>query len=358
VATSFFYSANIRYNQYLKMNTSMNELMQQIQKAVELRLGRIPLEPEGALRFFNGFIESDIDLVIDRYAKTLVIFNQVDHPENLTEALEEIQKYLLSMLPNIECILVKARRSPDPDARRGLITFGIDPSGCIQENGIHYALDLRLNQDASFYLDTRNLRSWLKDRAAGWYVLNCFAYTSSLGVAALAGGAARVSQLDLSRRFLSVAKRSYHLNGFPVVEKDFLVGDFFRLTSRLRRAGAKFDCVILDAPFFTSGTGATIHTQQDTSRLVNKVRPLVRDGGFLVAINNALFLSGQEYLAAIEELGQDGCLEISEILSVPEDVTGFPQTIFRRPPSDPTPFNHPTKIAILRVKNKNRDVPV
>jgi 23S rRNA (cytosine1962-C5)-methyltransferase len=49
---------------------------------------------------------------------------------------------------------------------------------------------------------------------------------------------------------------------------------------------------------------------------------------------------------------------LEEIIPVPEDVTGFPQTIFRRPPSDPTPFNHPTKIAILRVKNKNRDVPV
>jgi 23S rRNA (cytosine1962-C5)-methyltransferase len=332
----------------------MNELMQQIQKAVELRLGLKPLEPEGALRLFNGFIESEIDLVIDRYAKTLVFFNHADPPESLAGALEDIQKYLLSVLPDIECILVKTRRLPNPDDQRGLVTFGKNPAGCIKENGIHYALDLRLNQDASFYLDTRNLRSWLKDHGAGWQVLNCFAYTGSLGAAAIAGGASRVAQLDLSGRFLSVAKRTYQLNGYPIAEKDFLAGDFFRLTSHLRRAGEKFDCVILDAPFFSSGTGAAIHTQQDTSRLINKVRPLVKNGGFLVAINNALFLSGQEYLAAIEELGQDGCLEISEILSVPEDVTGFPQTHIRRPPSDPTPFNHPTKIAILRVKNKNR----
>ncbi len=340
------------------MNTGLNELMQQIQKAVELRLGLIPLEPEGALRLFNGFIESDIDLVIDWYAKTLVIFNQVDPPESLAGALEEVQNYLLNMLPDIECILIKTRRSPDPDARRGLITFGKYPAGCIQENGIKYALDLRLNQDASFYLDTRNLRSWLKDHAAGWCVLNCFAYTGSLGAAALAGGAARVTQLDLSRRFLSVARKTYHLNRFPVAEKDFLVGDFFRLTSHLRRGGDQFDCVILDAPFFSSGTGATIHTQQDTSRLVNKVRPLVKDGGFLVTINNAIFLSGRDYLGSLQNLARDGCLDLEEIIPVPEDVTGFLHTVFRRPPADPTPFNHPTKIAILRVKIKNRDVPV
>ncbi len=340
------------------MNTGMNELMQPIQKAVELRLGLIPLEPEGALRLFNGFIESYFDLVIDRYARTLVIFNLAAPPESLAGALEEIQKYLLNMLPDIECVLVKTRRASDPDERRGLITYGSNPADCILENGIKYALDLRLNQDASFYLDPRVVRSWLKDRAAGWHVLNCFAYTGSLGSAALAGGAARVAQLDLSRRFLSVTKRTYHLNGFPVSEKDFMIGDFFRLTSHLRRTGEKFDCVILDAPFFSTGTGAAIHTQQDTTRLVNKVRPLVKDGGFLVSINNALFLSGMDYLGSLQSLTRDGCLDLVETIPVPEDVTGYPQTIGRTPPADPTPFNHPTKIAILRVKNKNRDVPV
>ena len=50
---------------------------------------------------------------------------------------------------------------------------------------------------------------------AGKTVLNTFAYTGSLGVAARAGGAARVVHLDLSRAFLNVAKDSYARNGFP-----------------------------------------------------------------------------------------------------------------------------------------------
>ena len=135
------------------------------------------------------------------------------------------------------------------------------------------------------------------------------------------------------------------------------MGDFFRLTSKLRRGTEKFDCVILDAPFFSSGTGSTIHTQQDTARLVNKVRPLVKDGGCLVTINNSLFLSGRDYLDSMENLGRDGCLDVEEIIPVPEDITGLPQTIVRDPPVSPAPFNHPTKIAILRVKNKNRVAP-
>jgi 23S rRNA (cytosine1962-C5)-methyltransferase len=326
--------------------------------ALECRQELLHAEPDGALRLLNGFYEAQEDLVIDRFSSTIVIFNHGYPPENQWDSIREIQAALLKNLPGISCILVKTRRSTDTSERQGRVTFGDHPAELIVENGVRYSLDLLLNQDASFYIDTRNLRTWLKDRAAGWHVLNCFAYTGSLGVAALAGGAARVNQLDLSNKFLSVAKKSYRMNGFPVAECDFLVGDFFRLASKLRRGTEKFDCVVLDAPFFSSGARSTIITQQDTARLINKVRPLVREGGCLVTINNSLFLSGRDYLDSLDNLGRDGCLEVEEIIPVPEDITGMPQTIVRESPVNPAPFNHPTKIAILRVKNKNRVAPV
>jgi 23S rRNA (cytosine1962-C5)-methyltransferase len=65
-----------------------------------------------------------------------------------------------------------------------------------------------------------------------------------------------------------------------------------------------------------------------------------------------LFISGQAYLAALESLCADGYLAIHELVPVPLDVTGYPQTISRSPPADPAPFNYPTKIAILKVQRK------
>ncbi len=62
------------------MNLNHNELLNAIQAAVELRLRRFPLEPNGALRLFNGFYESNTDLVVDLYARTLVISNHEDPP--------------------------------------------------------------------------------------------------------------------------------------------------------------------------------------------------------------------------------------------------------------------------------------
>jgi 23S rRNA (cytosine1962-C5)-methyltransferase len=78
----------------------------------------------------------------------------------------------------------------------------------------------------------------------------------------------------------------------------------------------------------------------------------VRDGGYLIAINNALFLSGAQYMAELERLCQDGYLAVEALIPAPQDITGYPGTLVSLPPSNPAPFNHPTKIAVLRVKRK------
>ncbi len=183
-------------------------------------------------------------------------------------------------------------------------------------------------------------------------VLNTFAYTGSLGVAALAGGAARVVQMDLNRPFLNLAKTSYTLNGFPIHKEDFLVGDFWSQVSRLKRAGESFDCVFLDPPFFSTTSKGRLDLNTDSARLINKVRPLVKDGGWLVSINNALYVSGKEYLQTLEGLCADGYLKIAELIPVPEDCTGYPATRRGTPVTDPSPFNHSTKIAVLEVRRK------
>jgi 23S rRNA (cytosine1962-C5)-methyltransferase len=43
-------------------------------------------------------------------------------------------------------------------------------------------------------------------------------------------------------------------------------------------------------------------------------------------------------------------LKIKELISVPQDFTGYPETHVGNPITDPAPFNHSTKIAILEVK--------
>ncbi len=312
---------------------------------------------ETAFRLFNGFLEGCPDLVADVYARTLVLSMHAEDGQQARALARRAAEYLLKRLPWLDTVVVKSRNTGSDRERRGVLAHGKSPSQKILENGVWYAVDLMLNLDASLYLDTRILRTWAREHLAGKRVLNTFAYTGSFGVAALAGGARQVIQMDLNRRFLDLARDSCVLNGFPFRQQDFIAGDFWPQVSSLKRAGELFDCVFVDPPFFSQTEHGTIDLVSQGQRVINKARPLVGHGGTLVAINNALFLSGADYLRQLEDLCADGYLSIDELIPVPADFTGFSATRSGQPPVDPAPFNHSTKIAVLKVRRKDGRVP-
>jgi len=329
------------------MIESLTSLLEQ---ALAARLGLFDETHRNAFRLFNGFSEGCPELVLDLYGTTAVLHDYSEEPDRTRPELQEVKTFLQDRLPWLRAAVLKVRNGGEEE-KRGALLFGGPLDDRIREHGVWYALDLTMNRDASLYLDTRELRRWAIHNLQGRTVLNTFAYTGSLGVAAWAGRAARVVQLDLNRRFLNLAKTSYTLNGFPIRKADFLVGDFFVQVGRLKRAGACFDCVILDPPFFSSTPGGTVDLAE-SARLVNKVRPLVRDGGRLVAINNALYVSGKAYMDSLETLCADGYLKIAELIPVPQDFIGYPRAGSKATVTDPAPFNHSTKIAVLDVRRK------
>jgi 23S rRNA (cytosine1962-C5)-methyltransferase len=309
---------------------------------------------EGAFRLFNGFSEGDPTLVIDVYGRTFLIHDYAEQPEYNRELITEIVRVLQNRLDWLRAGVLKMRNSKSLEERRGQLIFGNRPDNRIKEHEIWYSINLMLNRDASLYLDTRTLRKWLLDHSAGKSVLNAFAYTGSFGVAAMAGGASRVVQLDRTREFLNLAKDSYGMNHLPIRKTDFIAADFFSQVSKFKRTGELFDCVLLDPPYFSTGPRGTVDQEQESTRLINKVRPLVRDGGTLIAINNALFVSGQQYLQGLESLCQDGYLKIREFIPVPYDFIGYSDVQPVQPITDPAPFNHSTKIVVLEARRKDK----
>jgi 23S rRNA (cytosine1962-C5)-methyltransferase len=330
-------------------------LSERLRIALDAREGSFDARHLTALRLFNGFLEGCAEIVVDLYGSSAVIHDNADATESVSALVGETSEVLRARLPWLRAIVVKPRKAADPDARRGHLLYGelSDVDRRIREHDVWYAVELLSGHDASLYLDTRNLRAWAIERLGGKSVLNTFAYTGSLGVAALAGGARRVVHMDLNRQFLNVAKSSYVLNGFPIVKADFIGGDFWTGTNALKRKGELFDCVFVDPPFFSATGKGTVDLVSQSHRVINKVRPLVADGGWLVAINNALFVSGAEYLALLERLCEDGYLSVESLVEVPVDFTGYPESRTGTEPTDPAPFNHSTKIAILRVRRKD-----
>ena len=322
-------------------------LEQLLDAALKRRQNLLQSDPahRGAWRLFNGFTEGAADLAIDLMGRTAVV---QDYGKT---ALDEvfIRDFLLENLSFLQAILLKRRNSSFDAERNGTLIYGEKTDTFIEEHKVRYAVDLTMNHDNAFYSDTRNLRQYLLENMQGKSVLNTFAYTGSLGIAAAAGGAASVLQTDLSDRFLQTAYRSASLNGLTFTRKNFKFGDFFPVIAALRKIRAKFDCVIVDPPFFSRTAKGVIDQANNPLGVINKVRPLVASGGILIAVNNSLYLSGKDFQTNLESICDNNYLALEKFIPIPDDFCfkldgcSFPY------PADPAPFNHPTKIAILRV---------
>jgi 23S rRNA (cytosine1962-C5)-methyltransferase len=192
-----------------------------LEQALASRITLFEAPHESAFRLFNGFSEGYPDLAVDVYGRTFVIHNYADDPTNIQNQnlIQDIVKYLRTSLSWLRAGILKTRNSVIQEEKKGILVFGDKPDTKIKEHGVRYAIDLTMNRDASFYLDTCHLRKWLIENMPGKSVLNTFAYTGSLGVAAMAGGASLVAQTDRNGQFLNLAKDSYSLNGFPIHKK-------------------------------------------------------------------------------------------------------------------------------------------
>lgn len=297
-----------------------------------------------AYRLFNGFCEGAPGFSIDRYGSTAVILWTDKRNSPDPSVMAEIRDICLETVPGIDSVLFKNRYSADEAEKKGILLSGDHPARTIREWGVSYSVDLRLNKDCGFYLDSSLLRKWLLENAAGKRVLNTFAYTGSLGDAASAGGALSVTQTDLNPNYLSTRHS----------DQEYIIGDFFHTASALRRSGRLFDLIILDPPFFAgAGRSAKVDLANNAVSLINKIRPLAAHHGKIIAVNNALFLSGRDFLRQIESICGE-CLSVSEIIPVPDSFYGFEPIDGKTLPADPAPFLHPTKIIVLDVLRKDK----
>ncbi|MBL8678111.1 MAG: class I SAM-dependent methyltransferase [Myxococcales bacterium] len=309
-------------------------------------------------RAFNGFVEGDPSLVLEVFGRCLVIHDHSDLPDGDAVKARAASDEVRARWRWIDTVVWKARRAEEPALRNGRLLRGERATlpAEVREDGVCFAVDLLLNRDASLYCDTASLRAWLRRESAGRSVLNAFAYTGALGVAARAGGASRVVQADRSAKFLALAKRSFALNGWGEIDRrDLVVDDLFRVIGRMKSQSLLFDTIVVDPPFFSQSSAGTVDLVAEPLRMLDKVQPLAAHGGAIVLVNNALFLSGAQWMDALRARCEKGYLSIRTAIDV--DAWSLGRVVDRGQksawPSDPAPFVHPTKIVVLDVRRKD-----
>jgi 23S rRNA (cytosine1962-C5)-methyltransferase len=152
----------------------------------------------------------------------------------------------------------------------------------IDEDGLRYQLDLGRKQNNGLFLDMRYGRRWVREQAAGQRVLNLFAYTCGFSVAAIAGGAAQVVNLDMARAALARGRDNHRLNGHDLARVEFLGHELFRSWGKVRRYGP-YDLVIIDPPSFQKGSFALT---SDYQKILRRLPELLAPGGTVLACVN------------------------------------------------------------------------
>lgn len=178
----------------------------------------------------------------------------------------------------------------------------------VMENGVLLRVGLGRGLPTGLYLDLRNGRRVLQKEAKGLRVLNTFAYTCGVQVAAAVGGAVRTLSIDAAQPALDEGRRSLSANGFSDSSLHAqLRGDVLAVLPRLARRGERFDWVVLDPPSYAKVKDRRFSVLHDYPELVALAAQVLAPGGRLLACANHLELDHKKLERMVRAgLGQVG----------------------------------------------------
>lgn len=161
----------------------------------------------------------------------------------------------------------------------------------ISESGLHYTVDLGRKQNCGLFLDMRYGRDWVRAQAQSKRVLNLFAYTCGFSVAAIAGGAEHVVNLDMSRAALTRGRENHRLNQHDLRKVSFLDHELFKSWGKVKKSGP-YDLIISDPPSFQRGS---FQLDKDYQKVLRRMPELLVPGGQVLACMNEPSL-GSDFL--------------------------------------------------------------
>lgn len=149
------------------------------------------------------------------------------------------------------------------------------------ENDVPYEVHLRGAVNVGLFTDMRDHRAGLRRFVRGRRVLNTFAYTGALSVAAARAGAAAVTSVDLAAGPLAWARENFRLSGLDPEAAPYRweVSDVFRFLDGERERGARHDVIILDPPAVSGARAAWWSQKRDYPELIAAAIALLPDEG-------------------------------------------------------------------------------
>ena len=287
--------------------------------AVDYRRSVLSDEDFRCCRLIFGEADRFPGLTVDRFENVLVT-------ETLSLGMERVKGLLFPALVDIlgECgaeITAVYERNESPlrgkegmESGKGFFSGTGDGHVEICENGIFYDVDYINGQKTGFFLDQKFNRRAIREIARGRTVLDCFTHTGAFGLNAAAGGARRVTSVDVSADALAQAGRNAARNGLTG-RIDYLCADVFDLLTDLSARGGKsdYDFIILDPPAFTK-SGATVKNAFRGYKEINlKAMKLLPRGGYLATCSCSHFMTDELFREMLRQAASDAAVELRQV---------------------------------------------
>ncbi|MCR4337316.1 MAG: class I SAM-dependent methyltransferase [Candidatus Omnitrophica bacterium] len=239
-----------------------------------------------AMRLVNSSGDGLEGLIIERFNKHFVIYILEErwhsHKKTISDTLTEHFE--------VEYLVCKDRTVSGTRSASRIELEVIKGEGhsqtIVEENGLRFHVDLNDHLNQGLFLDMRKNRKLLASYASDRAVLNCFAYTCSFGVYCRKFGASRVTNVDISAKFLQKGKENYRLNHLHEGRSEFVRDHAVRYLERVAKRNNLFDIIILDPPSFSRFEGAVFSVKKDMPLLIEKAfRALTPEGLLFVSTN-------------------------------------------------------------------------
>ena len=334
----------------------LTDLLQAAFTARQPLIARLEAEDTNAYRLFNGSTENWPGLTVDRYGDLLLI--QTFHQALDGHDRVAIERFYATALPGLVAIY-NDRSGTNSRVANPLpadVLAEAQKEREFHEMGIRYLVQGRhAGQDPWLFLDMRAGRRRVMQEAAGKSVLNLFAYTCGIGIAAAKAGAAHVVNVDFAESSLKIGKDNARLNDLPIRLR-FVHSDAFAAMRQLAGIGQPgmvrgkkmpafpklekraFDLVFLDPPRFAKSAFGVVDIVNDYAALMKLALLCTAEGGTLICCNNAAQISRETWADQLQRCATKAGRPIRELEWIaPED--DFPSHDGQAP----------LKIALLRV---------
>jgi 23S rRNA (cytosine1962-C5)-methyltransferase len=338
------------------MSSPLNSLLATAFEQRQDLLARLEAESTNAYRLFHGSAENCPGLTVDRYNDLLLV--QSFHQSLSSEERQAISAFYATKIPGLTAVY------NDRSQANSRICNPLPPDELLaaqqqrefSEIGVRYLVQGRHGgQDPWLFLDMRAGRRRSMQEAAGKSLLNLFAYTCGIGVAAAKAGAAHVVNVDFAESNINVGKENARLNDLPIRPR-FVLSDAFAAMRQLAGIGQPkvvrrknmpdfpklearaFDLVFLDPPRYAKSAFGVVDIVNDYAALMKLALLCTHEGGTLICCNNAAQISREVWADQLQRCASKIGRTIREIEWI------APEADFPSPDGQP-----PLKIALLRV---------